>query len=933
MKNKTRNMILLTAGLVGLMTLTSCGGEVYRETDFTLNTYLSTKPSTWNTHDWETSDESYITSFTEMGLYDVILDENKTNYKFVTEMASEFPIKVTIGEENDDGSEPEHNIGANDIQRVRNDYYSGSNPAEGMIWDIKLNDKACWASDGKKINADDYVQSLERQLSPKYVNFRADSYYASNFVVANAERYFKSNRETIEPLYRYLDLKNGRYVFKDSKNEQTVGGYYYINFAKNAPLASDLFADGDSVTVYQLMSPDSYGMTISESAKNAARRVTESGQYYLLHYLDAELKQKSDFHDDWAKAETPNDVKSDMMNFDIPILNYDQKTVKVRKSSTSSWANDNDLEVYSSEKLKSDIKTFVREVYSKTASNAELTVLFGNIKNAEFSDFRKVGIEKIDDYTIRLYLAKAIKLLDLKFSLASNWLIRTDLYDKLTRVVGTLSTTEYASKSKDNYDSYGPYKLEKYEDGKSFFISRNDKWYGYTDGQHENQFQMTGVKTTIIEDHNTARGMFEKGELDDLTLDANDMKTYGNSKRMQTVFESYTQKISFNSDRAKLYGRQSGNNNKTILANDDFRKGLSLSLNRNDFAASTTAGSKAFTGLLNDLYLTDVAVGEMYTSTEQAQGIYGEVYSGLGGDPYSDTEPTDLAKNAQGYNIQQATYYVEKAIKTELESDAAGSLRDGNTIDIEFQVYDTDSDTTKNMTTFIRNSFTTVIDAAVKKYNANNNANISLKFNLNVVKNEDYYNSAKSGSYDMIFSIWGGAAINPYGLMQVYCDPEFESTCEFGFKGKQDRVSFDIDLNGDGNITAADETKTYYGWYKEIVDNIIEPDIEDIDRTAKDYYDNLGDEDKARVDNYNVIHNKRVTILAKLEAAILKRFEAIPLVARGSSSLYSLKIDYGTDTYINLVGYGGIRFMTFNYNDKAWHEFVTSDGYSANIYK
>ena len=77
---------------------------------------------------------------------------------------------------------------------------------------------------------------------------------------------------------------------------------------------------------------------------------------------------------------------------------------------------------------------------------------------------------------------------------------------------------------------------------------------------------------------------------------------------------------------------------------------------------------------------------------------------------------------------------------------------------------------------------------------------------------------------------------------------------------------------------------------------------------------------------YNQVHNERVNALAGLEAGILNRFEAIPVVARGSSSLTSFKVENGSSTYINLIGYGGIRHMKFNFNDKTWNEYVKSNG-------
>ena len=57
------------------------------------------------------------------------------------------------------------------------------------------------------------------------------------------------------------------------------------------------------------------------------------------------------------------------------------------------------------------------------------------------------------------------------------------------------------------------------------------------------------------------------------------------------------------------------------------------------------------------------------------------------------------------------------------------------------------------------------------------------------------------------------------------------------------------------------------------------------------------------------VHTEKLNVLAGLEAGILNRFEAIPLVARGTSSLLGFKVENATKTYVSLIGYGGIRFM------------------------
>ena len=84
---------------------------------------------------------------------------------------------------------------------------------------------------------------------------------------------------------------------------------------------------------------------------------------------------------------------------------------------------------------------------------------------------------------------------------------------------------------------------------------------------------------------------------------------------------------------------------------------------------------------------------------------------------------------------------------------------------------------------------------------------------------------------------------------------------------------------------------------------------------------------------YEVRHNERLNILAGLEAGIISRFEAIPLYSRNSADILSFKCDNITSTYINLIGYGGIRFMKFNYDDDAWAKALSSGQITYDSYK
>jgi oligopeptide transport system substrate-binding protein len=70
----------------------------------------------------------------------------------------------------------------------------------------------------------------------------------------------------------------------------------------------------------------------------------------------------------------------------------------------------------------------------------------------------------------------------------------------------------------------------------------------------------------------------------------------------------------------------------------------------------------------------------------------------------------------------------------------------------------------------------------------------------------------------------------------------------------------------------------------------------------------------------------RLYILSYIETAILSSYQCIPYGTYTDCSLFSKKIQYATEDYNIMYGYGGIRLMKFNYNDKEWADFVASQG-------
>ena len=68
----------------------------------------------------------------------------------------------------------------------------------------------------------------------------------------------------------------------------------------------------------------------------------------------------------------------------------------------------------------------------------------------------------------------------------------------------------------------------------------------------------------------------------------------------------------------------------------------------------------------------------------------------------------------------------------------------------------------------------------------------------------------------------------------------------------------------------------------------------------------------------------KADFFGKLEYAYLSFFTTTPIYYRSVASMVSQKGDYAVKNYIDLVGFGGIAFYTYNYDDAAWDAYVKS---------
>ncbi len=168
------------------------------------------------------------------------------------------------------------------------------------------------------------------------------------------------------------------------------------------------------------------------------------------------------------------------------------------------------------------------------------------------------------------------------------------------------------------------------------------------------------------------------------------------------------------------------------------------------------------------------------------------------------------------------------------------------------------------------------------------------RITVNMVVSENFYEALDSGEYDICMNAWNGSSSDPYALMENYVTDYNSPQPYLGFSPETETLG--ITLNGETI------TKTYFDWYNELY--------------SGEYA--LADSD---------IRNQ---ILASMELALMQKYRDCPFWSASRASLGGRQISYPTYDYVNEVGFGGIRFMTYNYTDAEWEKYCADNNYQLN---
>lgn len=499
-----------------------------------------------------------------------------------------------------------------------------------------------------------------------------------------------------------------------------------------------------------------------------------------------------------------------------------------------------------------------------------------------------VGLIKGDDYTLYYVNETPVSEFYMKSMMTSNWIVYEPLYEKGKKQTEDLVTTDYGT-SAETYMSAGPYMLDSFEADKQFVLTRNPNWYGWTDGKHEGQYAPTRVVYDIIPEHATALMAFEKGDLDEIALTADDLVNYKMSEYLLKTDQTYTFRYIFASDLDKLTALEAEANdgsNKKVLYYDDFRKAISLSINRAQFCADCTTGYKPAYYLLNSLYYYDIEnnTESQYRNTKEGRDavlrLYGVEYGP--GTPYADD--VEAYASINGYDVEQARALFQKVYEQAI---ADGNYTEGQKIHIRCEAMASAINAEASRQQEYLNDY---VAEATK--GTGFEGKIDFEFLGNVANR---YEDVALGKIEMIRGAWGGAAFYPFSTIRVYCEPDYmggttkiHESC--GWDPTAETIT--IPINGE------DRTDTIQNWAKAI-------------QPAGEFG---GDE----------FADMRLYILSYIETAVLGSYQCIPFGCECECTLFSKKIQYATEDYNIMYGYGGVRLMKFNYNDKEWAEFVAS---------
>lgn len=665
---------------------------------------------------------------------------------------------------------------------------------------------------GDPIKAEDFVYTMSEQLNPLFQNYRADSFYVGATIIQNAQAYVKQGQTLA------------------SADNGVTGIYVMADLVKGE---DGVYTQPDGAPVYFATAEalDWAGGTVADLA----------GAGYLDATAFASLQTLADENGRVAVTDESIELWKTLIN-------------------TPSWGNEDE----------SYLPNYL--VYPYTYPTV---------------DFSEVGIFVGDnELELVVVLEKALDLLKedgtLSYKAAYNFsslpLVHRATYEacKIAPTEGVSLWTSNYNSSVDTTMSWGPYKLESFQSGTQFVLVRNDNWYGYGMPENEGMYQTDRRVVNIVKDWNSAWLMFLAGEVDGIGIDVSVADDYKGSDRAYFTPSDFVGSLQLQSNVEQLKARETEGINKSILGYTDFRKALSLGINRADYNTQCTTASKAGFGLFNSMHYYDVANGGVYRNSDEAKQVLCNIY-GIDVTQYATLD--DAVDSITGYNLELARELLTSAYNEAL---AAGDIKETDIVKLTFGS-GAITETVTRRANFIEEAWQKMAETTPLE------GRIEVEL-LDFAA--AWANDFRAGKYDVCIGGWTGAAWDPGYFLLAYLDPGYMYSKAWDTANTQMTFTMKgVGENGE-DIT---ETMGLLDWYA------------CLNGTGKYNWSSTGLEE-----------SQRLQLIAALEEQILQVYYTVPLQNEFAASMLSYKVDYITYEYNTFMRYGGFKYMTYNYDDAQW---------------
>lgn len=503
--------------------------------------------------------------------------------------------------------------------------------------------------------------------------------------------------------------------------------------------------------------------------------------------------------------------------------------------------------------------------------------------------FDSVGFYKVDDHTLRYVTREETSLQEFLTACTESFLVHPGLYD--------------ACAEKDSYGtdresilSYGPYKLERW-DSSGVALIRNEAWYDWqTDAQGElvsfanvtgaplAQYATTRIELACIGDNAVAEMAFFTGALDQWSPHSQSLGTVWGSDRLYRMDSTYALSLFFNTDLSALLklNETGKNKNAQILFSTTFRKAMSLAVDRAGFAEATPGYQPAYT-LLGDPYIHKLGndgTAEVFRESQAAMEAMCRLYEvswGKGG-AYATLE--EAYASITGSDLQQAKALMAQAC-AELQVSRIYTTGDPIHLQIAWSsgpLTQTDRQQVKKLEEYLNAA---MADSGFGP--------LTLEA---VGELENRYAAVPSGAFAIGWGAWGSSALHPFRSFLGYCDSQKYPICEAACWDPYNEPLTMVMNGKSATITWCNWSRALFG------------------------------------DGYFAGSHLswKVRALAGMEEEYLKLYYRIPLCTMAQYTVLGHKLEFCTDRFSPIYGYGGLRYASYRYTDSGWEKFVAENG-------